>query len=461
MRRDHGDARAGSIGSFERARGPRPRADRLLIAPPCRPRSSARQASGPAWSRRARPGPVLRGRVWRLFTWVLFELDPLGLIFAAPGSSGSGSDLVDGWGPGRSSPRYLGLAEAAGARDLPPGPRIPWSAAARSCRVPGRRSSALIIAWATYFPGRDIFVYFVLPLAGRNLIYATLGGTLLFALLSGSARFVPHFAAQLLMLASLRGTPLSAALRRGCAVRVRVSQLAAPASRLKAVAPPRATRTPAGTTDHRPEPVCALGLRACSPKIAVPTLTIVAPSSIATSKSWLMPMDSSEPAGAAPPPGPVAQLPQPPEVGPRLLRVLGEGGQDHEARARGGLVRPRSASRVGNELALVQAVLRGPRRPGRPGRARRSVRRSLGRRARASFRPSARPSTEWMRSNSAAARRALLDCRWPTRCQRRPCCAERGQWPRSWPPPPGPCSRRSRAGRRRTPRARARRDASC
>ena len=60
------------------------------------------------------------------------------------------------------------------------------------------------------------------------------------------------------------------------------------------------------------------------------------------------------------------------------------------------------------------------------------------------------PSTEWIRSNSVTARRALFACRWPTRCQRRPVPGNpRG--PRPWPPPPAPCSRRSRGSRRRTP----------
>jgi hypothetical protein len=68
--------------------------------------------------------------------------------------------------------------------------------------------SALIIAWACAFPSRQLLFYFVVPLSGRNLIYATLGGTLLFALLGGGvARYVPHFAAELLSLAAMRGSP--------------------------------------------------------------------------------------------------------------------------------------------------------------------------------------------------------------------------------------------------------------
>ena len=65
-------------------------------------------------------------------------------------------------------------------------------------------AEALIIAWATMFPTRQMLVYFVLPLGGRNLILFTVGCTLVFALLSGFVPFVPHFIAQGLMLAYLR-----------------------------------------------------------------------------------------------------------------------------------------------------------------------------------------------------------------------------------------------------------------
>lgn len=154
------------------------------------------------------PARVFTGEIWRLFTWVLFELDPLSLIFAALGLFWFGGELVRVWGPGRFLAAYFGLAGAGGLVTCLVS--LPWAA----LRVvpfagPWAIVSALIIAWATYFPGRDIFVYFVLPLRGRNLIYATLGGTLLFALLGGFAHFIPHFATQLLMLAPLRGTPLN------------------------------------------------------------------------------------------------------------------------------------------------------------------------------------------------------------------------------------------------------------
>lgn len=153
------------------------------------------------------PGYVFTGQVWRLATWAFFEQDPLGLIFAALALFWFGNDLVRIWGPVRFLASYLGFAAGA---------------AALTCGVallfPGLRAhpflgawpavSALIIAWACAFPTRNILLYFVVPLSGRNLIYATLGGTLLFALLGGMSGFVPHFAAQLLSLAVMRRTPL-------------------------------------------------------------------------------------------------------------------------------------------------------------------------------------------------------------------------------------------------------------
>jgi hypothetical protein len=73
---------------------------------------------------------------------------------------------------------------------------------------------ALIIAYAMLFPSRTILVYFVLPLAGRQLLILTVATTVLFALLTSVVYFIPHFAAQALMYAFIRGYSPLALFRR-------------------------------------------------------------------------------------------------------------------------------------------------------------------------------------------------------------------------------------------------------
>jgi len=166
----------------------------------------AAQARGVAFAGVLVPGLVFQGQAWRLLTWVLFEQDPLGLIFAGLALFWFGNDLARVWGPGRFLAVYFALAGAAATATCLV--TIAWPALGTTVYAgPWAVVDALIIAWALSFPGRNIFVYFVLPLSGKNLVYATLGGTLLFALLGGVGHFVPHFAAQLVTLAVLRGAP--------------------------------------------------------------------------------------------------------------------------------------------------------------------------------------------------------------------------------------------------------------
>jgi membrane associated rhomboid family serine protease len=182
------------------------------------------------------PGLVLAGEAWRLATWVLFEQDPLGLVFAGLALYWFGNDLVRVWGPGRFLATYFGLAAVAGAVTCLLA--LAWPALRLAPHAgPWAVVDGLIIAWALTFPTRNILVYFVLPLHGRNLVYATLGGTLLFALLGGLSRFVPHFAAELVTLAAIRGVSF-----RGLCARVRFEVAyrgwRRRASRLREVPPP-------------------------------------------------------------------------------------------------------------------------------------------------------------------------------------------------------------------------------
>ena len=154
------------------------------------------------------PAFVLAGELWRLVSYAFIIRDPLGLIFASLTLYWFGRDLVRVWGPLRFLGAYLSLAAAAAAITC-----VAALAFRRLLAVEFTGAwpavSALIIAWACVFPSRTMMFNFVVPLQGRNLIYATFASTLLFGLLGGSlVPYIPDFAAQLLSLAVMRGNPL-------------------------------------------------------------------------------------------------------------------------------------------------------------------------------------------------------------------------------------------------------------
>lgn len=151
------------------------------------------------------PSLVWSGQLWRLLTWTFFELSPLGLIFVCLLFLLFGRELAHRWGATGFLQVCAGIVVGSGlvtcliARFLWRGLMdFPYGSA-------WALGEALIIAYAVLFPTRTILVYFVIPLAGRHLLILTVGGTLLFALLTSFAYFVPHFAAQGLMYAYLRG----------------------------------------------------------------------------------------------------------------------------------------------------------------------------------------------------------------------------------------------------------------
>jgi len=141
------------------------------------------------------PRAVLRGELWRVFTWVLFERDPLGLLFGGLVLYWAGRDLCEVWGERRFVLFYLGTAAAAGLATTAVALAWPsilggfwmgvWPAV-----------DALVVAWALLFPFRQILLFFALPVSGRSLLWFTVGGTALYAVFSGLSPFVPHFLAE-------------------------------------------------------------------------------------------------------------------------------------------------------------------------------------------------------------------------------------------------------------------------
>ncbi|HET9595333.1 MAG TPA: rhomboid family intramembrane serine protease [Anaeromyxobacteraceae bacterium] len=153
------------------------------------------------------PELVWQGQVWRLFTWVFFETDPLSLLFGGVTLYFFGRDLCWAWGPRRFIATFFGIAvTAAGVTCLA---ALGWPA----LRLGGWTGSwpvllALTVAWAMLFPERQILLMFALPVSGRALLWITVGGTVLYAVFGRVYAYVPHFAAQLLMMAYARGWSL-------------------------------------------------------------------------------------------------------------------------------------------------------------------------------------------------------------------------------------------------------------
>jgi membrane associated rhomboid family serine protease len=150
------------------------------------------------------PGLVLQGQVWRLVTWPFFEGDPISLLFAGLMLYWFGRDLSMAWGERRFLATFFSIALVAAVATsllslaVPPLRPQPYAGAWAVL-------SSLTIAWAMLYPERQILLMFALPIAGRTLLWITVGGTLLYALFYGVLGFVPHLVAQGAMALYLRG----------------------------------------------------------------------------------------------------------------------------------------------------------------------------------------------------------------------------------------------------------------
>lgn len=159
------------------------------------------------------PALVLRGEVWRVFTWAFFEADGQNLIFGSLMLGIFGRDLAALWG----GPRYLMICAGigAGAGLLTSFVGLFWEDVYRTQYLSiWPLADALIVAWALLFPSRTILFMLMLPASGRNLLYLTVGMASLFAIMYGVSNFAPHFLAMGLMYAYIRGGTLLAAQLR-------------------------------------------------------------------------------------------------------------------------------------------------------------------------------------------------------------------------------------------------------
>jgi len=159
------------------------------------------------------PSLVFSGQIWRLLTWGFFETDGQNLVFGALMLGFFGRDLSALWG----GARYLTICALMvfGSAFLTSLVGLLWGDLQRTSYLSvWPLADALIVAWSLLFPNRTILFMLVLPAAGRNLLYLTLGVAGVFAVMYGFANFVPHFLAMGLMYVYLRGgTAIAAQLK--------------------------------------------------------------------------------------------------------------------------------------------------------------------------------------------------------------------------------------------------------
>ena len=166
------------------------------------------------------PMAVGGGHVWRLLTWAFFDVNGQNLVFGGLMLALFGRDLVSLWGGARYLAVCLGVAGVTGIATFLVGLlwRDVW---VTQYLTIWPLTDALIIAWATLYPSRQILVMFVIPASGRNLTHLTVGIAAIFALMYGFSYFVPHFLAMGLMYAYLRGGALFRGLVPGQSSRQR------------------------------------------------------------------------------------------------------------------------------------------------------------------------------------------------------------------------------------------------
>ena len=141
------------------------------------------------------PSAVWRGHVWRLLTWAFIERDPLALVFGCLFLYWFGGDLARAWGSRRFLGVYLGIVLVAAVvtclvarfdRGVLEAPYIGgWATGV-----------ALTVAWGLWFPDRVIRIWFVIPIRGYVVAWATIAITVVFAVYSGWERYLPQLAAE-------------------------------------------------------------------------------------------------------------------------------------------------------------------------------------------------------------------------------------------------------------------------
>lgn len=132
-----------------------------------------------------RPRALFSGHVWKLFTYTLYEAQPLGLLVTGLILWMFASPLEKAWGTRRFLMFYFSTTALAGVAGALVGLAAP--SVGRFANEGGTAAlEALAAGFALSFASSQILLGFVLPIPARALIPLSLGITLLYVLMTGN-----------------------------------------------------------------------------------------------------------------------------------------------------------------------------------------------------------------------------------------------------------------------------------
>ncbi len=140
------------------------------------------------------PDRIWHGEIWRLGTWALVQLGPLGIILTCASIYKFGGELAPRWGDRRLRRFAIQIVLAGGVAAAICG--LISEHAWHSSRVGGWAiSDALVIAWARQYPRATLQLYGLLTLSGRQLVGFTIGVTVLYAIATSPFVMAPELVA--------------------------------------------------------------------------------------------------------------------------------------------------------------------------------------------------------------------------------------------------------------------------
>lgn len=140
------------------------------------------------------PSAVWQGEVWRLVTWIAIEPSPMMLVVTLGSIYKFGGELAPRWGDRRLR-RYVFDVLVGSAVITAMLALVIDGVWPIYCDGGWSVGDVLVIAWARQFPTSELTIYSAVTVRGPQLVFATIGVTVLFALAAGIWSWMPELLA--------------------------------------------------------------------------------------------------------------------------------------------------------------------------------------------------------------------------------------------------------------------------